>query len=271
VVYAGASARVGKNNTMENIEIKQSKYLVSMAPFSHVKEGLRRLWLDLIIGYIPVSLSCMVTNIKLVYILIASFLGFILAAITSKHMYSGGNYYKLSLRKHVLCALVMVILLTPQASIRIVFLSALAAGLLDEFVLGVKGRSFMPPFLISWMFFSGIQNTAVINYTACFPVAAGLGAVYLIIRRWISLYTLAGITCAYLYGLIYMKDISSCQLISLMLIALLILSYPGVIPKGNNARFIYAVICGVLILNFGLWGVVIAMLLTGIVDKLIKK
>lgn len=271
MVYAGISVRVGKNKTMENIEAKQSRYLVSMPPFGHYKDGLRRLWFDLILGYIPATLVCIVADLKLVYVFVAALSGFILAGIASRQILSSDRYYKISLRKYILCSMALVILLSSHSSIKIVFLSALTAGLLDEFVLGVKGRTFMPSFLISWIFLSGIQKVTVINYTVFFPIVAGIGVLYLMIRRWISLYTFIGVAAAYLYGIIYIAELSRGQKINLMIIALLILSYPGILPKGNNAKFIFAVICGILILNFGFWGLVIAMLFTGIVDRLIKK
>lgn len=242
---------------------------VSFPPFLHSKQGIRTWWLNVIIAFVPLIIFNLVINpayIKNLLVIQVSFIisGIFLCLISSVKI-------KYRLLKYVLWGCLLTNILPASLPLFGIILAVFIATFIEEIVMGSPGQTVFPAFLTSWIFLKTVYKfTSQIQYEQIVIILLGLGCAYLLIRRKLSNFIFVGVVLGIwvTMSLISPNPVRITNIVGSGLISLMILGYPGIAPVRDISRFLFGLICGILIAKFGFRGFIISVFFSPVLDRL---
>ncbi|MFH1415224.1 MAG: hypothetical protein ABIH89_03965 [Elusimicrobiota bacterium] len=242
--------------------------LLSMAPFVHSRHGISGLWYDMIAGMLPVFIASILVDIEKGLYAVVLISSFALIGTIIIRLQKGSIRLMYMFPKYVLWSMMLTVILPSGCSLITVIIAASGAQIAEYFMVGASGATVFPAFAIAWLIIATIGNSGTISYNIAniFPVL--FGGLFMLFRRRISVYILAGYVCIFAAGIFLGGELTSTKTVLMALTGLVFSCYPGIIPGGNRARILFGMLAGTMIWIFGIWGYILTCALSPLMDLL---
>lgn len=240
---------------------------VSLPPFVHTGKGLSILWTDLIVGFAPVLILSFIADFNKLLIFVISVLGFIISGVVPRIITSKSIPFKISILKYVLWGMIFTVIIPGSIPVSGIIFAVLGAGLIEEIIAGT-GLAVFPAFTVAWIFLGAAYNLLQDSFHIYLIYPAVCGAIYFFIKRRISVFVLIGTLVSFLAGLTYISKMNPDYIVIMGVVTFLILGYPGMVPGSNKGRVIFGLLCGSLILNYGIWGFFVSLIFSPLIDRI---
>jgi len=240
---------------------------VAFAPFVTVDKALESLSKDLLIALSPAGIMLILTGNITGSVFFSTLAAFIISGVLIRKIRNSESYIKTDIFQYAFCGLAGAVLMGGlDSTVLVIFLSVVSVFIF-EYTVGKTGIVF-PSFTVLWLLAWPFRRTTAVEFHPYVIWLLAAAVIYLIIRFRVAFPLLLGFLFSVVLILRYSAHDITYTVSSELLLAFVILSYPGIIPYGNRTRLLFGCLCAALVIWFGLYGFVVAMIVSAFSRKL---